>query len=147
MPAMSRLNSPLWIAPAEGMAAPHACDACLRPLPVATEACEPAQLLGDQAAAERLLEALRGVSDPETGLDLVAAGWVHALRVDVDEAELTLQSRMSGCSVARVLAEDAFAVLRRELPDTDLYIRHLRHAGGVSTGRQCLHPVPVPLDA
>lgn len=147
MPAMTRLNSPLWLAPAEGMVAPSACDACLRPMPASPEAGEPLQLLGDRVAAERLLDALRGVRDPESGLDLVAAGWVHAVRVDGDEAELTLQSRMSGCSVARVLAEDAFAVLRRELPDTDLYIRHLRHAGGAATGRQCLHPLPVPLDA
>lgn len=149
--AMSRpASSPLWIAPADG-AAPSACAACLRPVPVAQAQApvvtESAQLLGDRAAAQRLLEALRGVRDPESGLDLVDAGWVHSLRVEPDEAELLLQSRTAGCSVARVLAEDAFAVLRRELPDTDLYIRHQRHAAGAATGRQCLHPVPVPLDA
>lgn len=147
MPPMSRSNSPLWLVPAEGMAAQSACEACLRPTPATLEAAAPVQLLGDLAAAERLLAALRHVRDPETGLDLVAAGWVHALRVEPDEAELTLQSRMSGCSVARVLAEDAFSVLRRELPDTDLYIRHLRHASGAPAGRQCLHPVPSPIDA
>lgn len=147
-PGMSRsASSPLWIAPAEA-AAPSACAACLRPVPaMPAAATEPVQLLGDRRAALRLLEALRAVRDPETGLDLVAAGWVHALRVEEDEAELTLQSRTSGCSVARVLAEDAFSVLRRELPDTDLYIRHLRHPSGHATGRQCLHPVPAPLDA
>lgn len=140
-------SSPLWIAPVDDLAA-SACAACQRPAPRAgVPSAEPVQLLGDQAAAARLLEALRAVRDPETGLDLVEAGWVHALRVDQDEAELTLQSRMSGCSVARVLAEDAFNVLRRELPDTDLYIRHLRHAAGASAGRQCLHPVPTPLSA
>lgn len=145
MPAMSRSTSPLWIAPAEGMAGQNACAACQRPSPAQDQAWQPVQLLGDQGAAQRLLAALRGVRDPETGLDLVDAGWVHALRVEADEAELTLQNRMAGCSVARVLAEDAFGVLRRELPDTDLYIRHLRHPGGAATGRQCLHPVPVPV--
>jgi metal-sulfur cluster biosynthetic enzyme len=148
---MSRATfaSPLWIAPAES-AAPSACAACVRPaarVVAAPGEVPPVQLLGDQQAAARLLRALRSVHDPESGLDLVDAGWVQALRVDADEAELTLQSRTSGCSVARVLAEDAFGVLRRELPDTDLYIRHQRHPGAASTGRQCLHPVAQPLEA
>jgi len=132
------------------MANEGACQACQRPVPVGADdpaAAEPVQLLGDVRSAQRLLDALRSVRDPETGLDLVAAGWVHALRVEDDEAELTLKNRMSGCSVARILAEDAFGVLRRERPDTDLYIRHLRQPGGASTGRQCLHPVPSPIDA
>jgi metal-sulfur cluster biosynthetic enzyme len=146
---MSRLSSPLWIAPVESLPVQSSCAACLRPVPVEgpREAVAPAQLLGDQVAARRLLAALRSVIDPECGLDMVDAGWVHALRVEVDEAELTLQSRTSGCSVASALAEDAFAVLRRELPDTDLYIRHLRHPAGAATGRQCLHPLPTAIEA
>lgn len=146
---MSRATaaSPLWIAPVES-AAPSACAACVRPVSQAAPGeMAPVQLLGNQQAAARLLRALRSVRDPESGLDLVDAGWVQALRVEADEAELTLQSRTAGCSVARVLAEDAFGVLRRELPDTDLYIRHQRHPGGASTGRQCLHPVAQPLEA
>lgn len=144
-------SSPLWIAPADDLA-PSACAACLRPAPSADTGsgaalAEPVQLLGDRAAAARLLEALRAVRDPDSGLDLVAAGWVHMLRIEDDEAELTLQRRAAGCSVARVLAEDAFAVLRRELPDTDLYIRHLRSPHGAAGGRECLHPVPVSPDA
>lgn len=134
--------SPLWIASADE--APSACAACLRPAPRAgAVAAEPVQLLGDRAAAARLLEALRAVHDPESGLDLVEAGWVYGLRIEDDEAELTLQRRAAGCSVARVLAEEAFSVLRRELPDTDLYIRHLRSPAGNAGGRECLHPVPV----
>jgi Iron-sulfur cluster assembly protein len=145
---MSRATSasPLWITPADS-AGPSACTACRRPAPRAGVGDEPAQLLGDQLAASRLLRALREVRDPDSGLDLVAAGWVHAVRVEQDEAELTLHRLTAGCSVARVLAEDAFSVLRRELPNTDLYIRHLpRPDGGTATG-QCLHPTPQPADA
>jgi metal-sulfur cluster biosynthetic enzyme len=145
---MPRLSSPLWIAPAEGLAAQGACAACQRPTPAqAPLASVPAQLLGDHEAARRLLAALGSVRDPETGLDMVASGWVHAVRVEPDEAELTLHSRSAGCSVASALAEDAFAVLRRELPDTDLYIRHLRNPAGASTGRQCLHALIAPIEA
>lgn len=138
---MSRATpaSPLWIAPVES-AVRSACASCLPPAPRLAATDEPVQLLGDPRAAARVLQALRAVRDPENGRDLVDAGWVHAMRVDADEAELTLQSRTVGCSVARGLAEDAFAVLRRELPDTDLYVRHVRLGAGAADGRQCLHP-------
>jgi hypothetical protein len=83
--------------------------------------CERPELSGDPARIERLLQALREVADGEG--NLVDGHRFSALRLGADEAELVL-AFPRGCGSHKLLAEAAFQVLRRELPDTDVYVLH-----------------------
>lgn len=85
--------------------------------------CLAPRLTGPHALLCQALEALRGVVDPESGRNLVDLQLVQALRIEGGEAELTL-AFARGCGANRLMAEDAFQVLRRLLPDTDVYIGH-----------------------
>ncbi|GAB4036230.1 MAG: hypothetical protein Fur0014_02600 [Rubrivivax sp.] len=84
--------------------------------------CDQPELEGDPALLARLLRALREVADAAG--NLVDAHRFSALRLHDGEAELVL-SFPRGCGSLKLLAEGAFQVLRRELPDTDVYVRHL----------------------
>ena len=85
--------------------------------------CASPDLAGDPALIARVLQALRGVADSDG--NLVDAQRFSALRLRDGEAELTL-TFARGCGPARLLAEEAFQCLRRELPDTDVYVTHAR---------------------
>lgn len=88
--------------------------------PVAAVA-EPA-LQGPAETVQRVLRGLRGVVDHE-GVNLVERHWIRSLRVQDGEADLTLTlSPRSG--EGRELMERSFSVLRRLLPDTDVYVHH-----------------------
>ncbi len=82
--------------------------------------CDEPRLEGDTRALARALQVLREVADAEG--NLVDTHRFSALRIDDGEAELTLTFPRS-CSPSRLLADDAFQVLRRALPDTDVYVR------------------------
>ncbi|WP_425261767.1 iron-sulfur cluster assembly protein [Rubrivivax sp. RP6-9] len=97
--------------------------ACAAQADVFGRRCAAPLLQGDPALVEQALAALRGVRDPVQGGDLVGMQLVQALRVEGGEAELTL-TYPRGCGVARLMAEDAFQVLRRVLHDTDVYVLH-----------------------
>lgn len=91
-------------------------------------ACAPApvvpepELAGPADTLQRVLRGLRGVVDQD-GIDLVERRWIRSLRVQDGEADLTLTlSPRSG--EARDLMERSFGVLRRLLPDTDVYVHH-----------------------
>ncbi len=83
--------------------------------------CERPELSGDPLQLARVLQALRQVSDGQT--NLVDGRRFSALRLGDGEAELVL-SFPRGCGGHKLLAEEAFQVLRRELPDTDVYVLH-----------------------
>lgn len=112
----------VWIQPAE-----PGCGACghddLVPAcaGAASATCEAPALQGDPALLARVLHALRAVADTEG--NLVDSLRFSALRLAEGEAELTL-CFPRGCGAASLLAEDAFQALRRELPDTDIYVLH-----------------------
>jgi hypothetical protein len=121
---MEHPQTTVWLHPAEA-----GCGHCL-PGPEGAAcgatrgvACEQPQLSGDPAVLSSVLQALRGVADAEG--NLVDGRRFSALRVTADEVELTLAFPRA-CGPARLLAEDAFAVLRRTLPDTDIYVLHPR---------------------
>jgi metal-sulfur cluster biosynthetic enzyme len=84
---------------------------------------------GDPAVLARVKAALRQLHEPGVNADIVSSGRVHSLVIDNGEAVLTLNLHSDGgCGNAHVLAEQVFGVLRTELPDTDLYLRH-EHGG------------------
>ncbi|MFO1276055.1 MAG: iron-sulfur cluster assembly protein [Sphaerotilus natans] len=97
--------------------------------PSLQQAPEPPRLSGDLPAATRVLQALRAVREQGEGPDIVSSGRVRAIEVGQDEAVLTLRLGGGRCGSAQVLAELAFDVMREQLPDLDLYLRH-EHSGG-----------------
>ena len=119
----------LWMQPARAEAG---CGGCLTSdsgprcrSQVTGEACAHPQLAGRQELIAQVLRELnRQVVDPDAGRGIVDLQWVQALRIEDGEAELTL-SFAAVCGPAKELAEAAFQTLRRLLPDTDVYVRHL----------------------
>lgn len=91
---------------------------------LAGEPCVAPELKGDGETLQRVMVALNAeVRDDTTGRGIVDLHWVKALRIEGDEAELTVTFPPS-CGGGKALAEDAFATLRRLLPDTDVYVWH-----------------------
>lgn len=102
------------------------CSACVAA--VATEARgvgadgrPPAPLL--TGSPEHLRQLLNCVEEALSEAGAISDNLVTALRVDDDEAELEL-AVAPRCGGA-ILADAAFQALRRELPDTDIYVRTL----------------------
>lgn len=83
--------------------------------------CDAPVLAGEAVRLATALQALRRVADAEG--NLVDTRRITALRASADEVDLTL-SFPRRCGPSRLLAEDAFQVLRRALPDTDVYVHH-----------------------
>jgi hypothetical protein len=116
----------IQIRPAE--AAEAGCGHCGHTSAAACEAspvgrpCADPELRGDPTALARVLGALAGVRDEATGLSIVEARCVGALRLVDGEAELEL-TVSPRCGSGRRVFEDAFQALRSVLPDTDVYVR------------------------
>lgn len=73
----------------------------------------------DPAMAERALEALRAVVDPEMGMDVVDLGLVYG--VQADERRLSVEMTMTSatCPMADAIVRDAQAVLGQSLPELE----------------------------
>ena len=127
--------STFWLQPAQGPASVTAgggCGGCLSSTSgpqcrahLSGEACAHPQLAGRMDELLRVMQELnREVVDPEAGRGIVDLQWVRSLRIQDGEAELTL-SFAPVCGPGKELSESAFQTLRRLLPDTDVYVRHL----------------------
>ncbi len=79
-------------------------------------------LAGPAETLQRVLRGLRSVADGEGG-NLVDRHWIRSLRVQDGEADLTLTLSPRSCH-GRELAGRSFDVLRRLLPDTDVFVHH-----------------------
>jgi hypothetical protein len=84
------------------------------------QVCARPVLAGDPLLLRRVLLALRAVADDQG--NLVDGQRIRTLHATDGEVELTL-TVPAGCGPATVLVDDAFQVLRRLLPDTDIYVR------------------------
>lgn len=124
---MAHSEHPVWL---QAVAAPGEAEGCGGCTPSAGlpacqalqgTRCEEPALAGDPSRLATVLLALRQVADAEG--NLVDTRRFSALRVSPDEVELTL-SFPRRCGPSQLLAEDTFQVLRRALPDTDVYVRH-----------------------
>jgi hypothetical protein len=117
------------IRPEQPAAAGAACGHCGHANAAACEAspdgrpCADPELRGDPAAIARVLRALAEVRDETSGLSIVQAQRVGALRLVDGEAELEL-TVSPRCGSGRRVFDEAFQALRRALPDTDVYVRH-----------------------
>lgn len=99
--------------------------------PAKTAPAEPVWV-GEPALLDKVVQALRRVREAQGGPDIVSSGRVRSLEITPDEAVLTMHLGGGHCGSAQVLAELAFDVLREQLPDTDLYLRH-EQSGGCPT--------------
>jgi hypothetical protein len=81
-------------------------------------------LQGPAEALQRVLRGLRNVADGGGG-NLVDRHWIRSLSLVEGEADLTLTLSPRSAE-GRRLCEQAFAELRRLLPDTDVYVHHGR---------------------
>ncbi|WP_338414766.1 iron-sulfur cluster assembly protein [uncultured Sphaerotilus sp.] len=88
--------------------------------------------VGEPVLLDKVVHALRRVREAQGGPDIVSSGRVRSLEITPDEVVLTMHLGGGHCGSAQVLAELAFDVLREQLPDTDLYLRH-EHSGGCPT--------------
>lgn len=123
---MANADTLIRIHPVEGTASGATCGGCtdagtgcsaVDGLP-----CLAPQLQGDAALLASAMAALRAVVDVESGGNLVDLHLVQALHIANGEADLLLTFPRS-CGPSRLMAEAAFQVLRRLLPDTDVYVR------------------------
>lgn len=93
-----------------------------RPLPALVRA---PQLEGEAGRTRFLLGELEQAVNAELGASLPAAAWLRTLRVDEDEAVLTLAPMQPHPGLD--IAQAAFATLRRLLRDTDIYVAAAAH--------------------
>lgn len=78
------------------------------------------RLEGPPACVQDIVQALKPLVDAEFGAELPAGAWLRVLKVDNDEALLTIAPGLA-CH-GEVVATLAFDVMRRLLPDTDIYV-------------------------
>lgn len=83
------------------------------------------RLEGEAGRARFLLGELEQAVAAELGAPLPAAAWLRTLRVDEDEAVLTLAPMQPHPGLD--IAQAAFATLRRLLRDTDIFVAAAAH--------------------
>ncbi len=71
---------------------------------------------------ERARAALRGVYDPEIGLDIVALGLVYDVRLEGSRLEVDMTLTTEGCPVAESLPNEAADAVANALSDVDLEV-------------------------
>jgi hypothetical protein len=86
--------------------------------------CEP-QLSGQSQQLRPLLDGLDQVVRSEFGAAVPRAAWLRELRLGGGEAVLSLSPSLQ--RHGRDIAQAAFELLRRELRDTDIYVRAAAH--------------------
>jgi len=74
---------------------------------------------------EGLLDLVEQAVDAELGMSVPRGAWLRALHVKGGEAILSLAPELNCCLPS--VTQAAFEVLRRTLPDTDIYVRPARH--------------------
>lgn len=62
---------------------------------------------GTDALRERALEVMRGVVDPEIGMDVVELGLVYGLDVEADRVHLRLTLTSPACPLGEEIVRDA----------------------------------------
>ena len=67
---------------------------------------------------EEVVEALRGVEDPELGMDIVELGLFYDAEIDGPKVKVTYTLTSMGCPVGPMIAEDISRVVR-EVPGVE----------------------------
>ncbi len=74
----------------------------------------------DPAAAERALEALRAVVDPEMGMDVVDLGLVYGVEAGERRLRVDMTMTSATCPMADAIVRDARAVLEQSMPELEV---------------------------
>lgn len=99
----------------------------IRPVPVLSPppaSVEP-RVAGDAGRLQPVLAGLEQLVSAEFGAGLPRGAWLRELRLEGTEAELCLAPAFRRQGAA--FAQAAFDLLRRELGDTDIYVRAAAH--------------------
>ena len=70
----------------------------------------------------QVLDALRGVWDPELGIDVVALGLVYGVRIDGERVDVDMTLTTPGCPVSEQLPAEAEDAVRAALPGADVTV-------------------------
>jgi len=72
---------------------------------------------GDTMDDHQLLQALRGVNDPELGINIVDMGLVYRAVCTPAGIDVALTMTTPSCPLGEMLADEAREVLRRQFPN------------------------------
>ncbi len=72
---------------------------------------------------ERVMAALRGVSDPELGISIVDLGLIYDVRLGDGRVDVEITLTSPGCPMSRLIASDAEEAIRQALPGVDVAVR------------------------
>ncbi|MHC1580659.1 MAG: metal-sulfur cluster assembly factor [Methanopyraceae archaeon] len=76
---------------------------------------------------EDVLEELRAVKDPHTGLDIVQMGLVEDVEVGEGEIRVTIRPTNPFCPSALFIVEDVKRVLKDRFPDHEIDVQLVGH--------------------
>jgi metal-sulfur cluster biosynthetic enzyme len=85
--------------------------------PAAGDAAPANMTSAELSPEERALEALRGVDDPEVGINVADLGHVYGLEIDADSIGVRLALTSPSCPLGDHIAGEAETALRRVFPD------------------------------
>ena len=68
---------------------------------------------------EEVFEALRGVEDPELGMDIVDLGLVYDVEVDGPKVKVIHSLTSMGCPAGPMIQEDIVSTTRASFPDVE----------------------------
>lgn len=69
-------------------------------------------MIDEQSRAHAVLDALRGVIDPELGIDVLSLGLIYRVSVDGDAVEVDMTLTVPGCPMHATITADAERAVR-----------------------------------
>jgi ATP-binding protein involved in chromosome partitioning len=73
--------------------------------------------------AEQIREKLRGVVDPEVGMNLVEMNMIEEITVEGDRAKIVFKPTSSFCPIAFYLAQQVKSAAESVIKRADVYVR------------------------
>ncbi|VAX29027.1 hypothetical protein MNBD_IGNAVI01-3037 [hydrothermal vent metagenome] len=71
---------------------------------------------------EKVLELLKGVIDPEIGLDIVSLGLVYNIEINEDSIDVTMTLTTPGCPMHTTITEWVNNILLQAEPDKNINV-------------------------
>lgn len=69
--------------------------------------------MSEEARAHEVLDVLRGVIDPELGIDIVSLGLLYRVAVDEDDVAIVMTLTVPGCPMHETIVRDVKSTLQR----------------------------------
>lgn len=71
---------------------------------------------------DEVLEILKGVIDPEIGLDIVSLGLVYKIEIDEDSIDVTMTLTTPGCPMHSSITEWVNNILKQAVPNKNVNV-------------------------